>query len=211
MKTALAVLGIFIAAGHTAALAKGSPVFTVAKVAVEAEAKDAVEAKQIALTGGQQAALRTLLKRLTHASVYPRLPVLDDSMVERMIDGFSVRRESNSTTRYVATLDYSFEPDSVRDILNRFGLPFAEQQASPLVLLPVMTEGGGVKTGSGRWRRSISSIRSPRSSLPPRAQTSLPAQSAIPPARRCCRRCASNTEPMRWCLRSPRSMRSERR
>jgi hypothetical protein len=167
MKTAFAVLGLFIAAGHTGALAKGAPVFTVAKVAVEAEAKDAVEAKQIALTEGQQAALRTLLKRLTHASVYPRLPVLEDSMVERMIDGFSVRRESNSTTRYIATLDYSFEPDSVRDILNRFGLPYAEQQAVPLVLLPVMTEGGGVKTSTGNaWFEALEAVDSEHSLAP---------------------------------------------
>ncbi len=160
VKTALAVLGTLVALGSTAALAKGSPVFTVAKVAVEAEAKDAVEAKQIALTEGQQAAFRKLLKRLTNASVHQRLPVLDDSMVERMIDGFSVRRESNSTTRYIATLDYSFEPNAVRDILNRFGIPYAEQQATPVILLPVMTEAGGVKTTSSNnaWFEALDAV-----------------------------------------------------
>ena len=159
VKTALALVGMLVGLGNAAAQAKGTPIYTVAKVAVEAEAKDAVEAKQIAINEGQQAALRTLMKRLTHASVHQRLPVLEDAMVERMIDGFSVRRESNSSTRYIATLDFSFEPNSVRDILNRFGLPYAEQQAAPLVILPVMTEAGGVKTGSSNsWFEALEAV-----------------------------------------------------
>lgn len=146
-KTAYAAL-LALLLGASAANARSSTIYTVAKVAVEAEANDAVQAKQIALNEGQQAAFRILLKRLTHASVHPRLPLLEDAMVERMVDGFSVRRESNSTTRYIATLDFTFEPNSVRDILNRFGLPYAEDQSAPLVLLPVMIEAGAAKTGT---------------------------------------------------------------
>jgi hypothetical protein len=157
-KAAFAVL-LTLIAGAATAQARGNDVYTVAKVDVEAEAGDAVKAKQIAINDGQQAAFRALMKRLTHASVHPRLPILDDTMVERMIDGFSVRRESNSSTRYIATLDFSFEPNSVRDILNRFGLPYAEQQAAPLVLLPVMTEAGGVKTGTANsWYEALDGV-----------------------------------------------------
>ncbi len=159
VKTALAVFGVLLIVGTGQVQAKGSPVYTVAKVDVEAEAKDAVEAKQIAINEGQQAALRALLKRLTPASAHQRLPILEDQMVERMIDGFSVRRESNSSTRYIASLDFSFEPGAVRDILNRFGLPYAEEQAPPVVLLPVMTEAGGVKTGSGNlWSEALEGV-----------------------------------------------------
>jgi Uncharacterized protein conserved in bacteria (DUF2066) len=85
--------------------------------------------------------------------------MLEDQMVERMIDGFSVRRESNSTTRYIANLDFSFEPGAVRNILNQFGLPYAEEQAPPVVLLPVMTEAGGVKTGSANaWFEALEAV-----------------------------------------------------
>jgi hypothetical protein len=159
LKTAFAALGMLLALGSVAAQARGSAIYTVAKVAVEAEARDAVQAKQIAINDGQQAALRTLMKRLTPVSMHPRLPVLEDAMVERMIDGFSVRRESNSSTRYIASLDFSFEPNAVRDILNRFGLPYAEQQAAPVTLLPVMTEAGGVKTGAGNaWFEALENV-----------------------------------------------------
>jgi len=157
-KTAFAVLAVLLA-GVTEVQARGNDVYTVAKVAVEAEAGDAVKAKQIAINEGQQTAFHLLLKRLTHASVHPRLPILDDAMVEQMIDGFSVRRESNSSTRYIATLDFSFAPGAVRDILDRFGLPYAEQQATPLVMLPVMTEAGGVKTGAANsWYEALDGV-----------------------------------------------------
>ena len=159
VRTALVALGLLVGLGSAGALAKGAPIYTVAKVSVEAEAKDAVEAKQIAINEGQQTALRILLKRLTHPSAHQRLPMLEDAMVERMIDGFSVRRESNSTTRYIATLDFSFEPGSVRSILNQFGLPYADQQAAPVVLLPVMTEAGGIKTGVGNaWSEALEGV-----------------------------------------------------
>jgi hypothetical protein len=157
-KTAYAAL-LALLFGVSAADAKGFAIYTVAKVGVEAEANDAVQAKQIALNDGQQTAFRILLKRLTHASAHSRLPILDDTMVERMIDGFSVRRESNSTTRYIATLDFTFEPNSVRDILNRFGLPYAEDQSAPLVLLPVMIEAGAAKTGQENvWYGALENV-----------------------------------------------------
>lgn len=159
VQMALTVLLTLASVSIAAAQGRGSLVYTVAKVEVEAEAKDAVEAKQIAINDGQQTAFRLLLKRLTHPSAHARLPIIDDAMVESMIEGFSVRRESNSTTRYIATLDFTFEPNAVRDILNRFGLPYAEQQSAPVIVLPVMTEGGGVKTGgSNSWYEALDSV-----------------------------------------------------
>jgi len=158
VRTASAILFAGLALSAGSAEAKGPPIFTVAKVGVEAEAKDAVEAKQIAIAEGQQAAFRKLLKRVTHASAHSRLPLLEDEMVERMVEGFAVRRESNSTTRYIATLDFSFEPNSVRDILNRFGLPYAEQQSAPTVLLPVMVEAGAARTGANAWFEALEAV-----------------------------------------------------
>lgn len=142
------------------ALAKAAPsAYTVAKVSVTADAKDAVTAKQNALTQAQQDALRLLLKRMTHWRAHGRLPVLEDTMVERMIEGFAVRRESNSATRYIATLDFNFEPNAVRDLLNRFGLPYTDQQAPQVLLLPVMLEAGGLKAGTTNpWYSALAAI-----------------------------------------------------
>jgi hypothetical protein len=139
--------------------AKGPSVYTVSKVAVTADAGDAVAAKEKALADAQQIALRELFKRMTARNVHARLPVLDNAMVERMVDGFAVRRESNSATRYIATLDFTFEPNAVRDILNRFGIPYTDQQAPQTMLIPFMIEAGAERTGSANpWFEAFNAV-----------------------------------------------------
>lgn len=141
------------------ALAKAPAIYTVSKVSVAADADNAVAAKEKALADAQQIALRALLKRMTPWSAHARLPVLGGDIVERMVDGFAVRQESNSDTRYLATLDFSFEPNAVRDILNRFAIPYTDQQAPQVLLLPVLIEGGAIRPGSKNpWYEALSSV-----------------------------------------------------
>ncbi len=154
--------------GWTPVSAKPKPsVYKVAKVSVSADAKDAVSAKQKALDMAQQEALHILLKRLTPWSLHTRLPVLNNSLVERMITGFAVRREGTSATRYMATLDFTFEPNSVRNLLNRFNLSYADQQAPQTLLLPVMLEAGGMRSGTNNvWYSALSSVDGENSLTP---------------------------------------------
>lgn len=143
----------------TAAEAKTSTVYSVAKVSVTVDAADAVTAKEKALAEAQQIALHRLLKRMTSWRSHAKLPVLTDEMVERMVEGMSVRRESNSNTRYIAMLDFNFEPNAVRDILNRFNIAYTDQQAPEVLLLPVMIEGGAVRPGTNNaWYTALSGV-----------------------------------------------------
>jgi hypothetical protein len=161
VRARLALLALAIAVlPPTLAVAANAPsVYTVSKVKVTAEAGDAVAAKEKALADAQQIALRELFKRITARASHARLPVLDDSMVERMVNGFAVRRESNSATRYIATLDFTFEPAAVRDILNRFGLAYTDQQAPQAMLIPFMIEAGAERAGSGNpWFEAFTAI-----------------------------------------------------
>lgn len=112
-------------------------IFTVGNYPVEARAKDAVAAKEKALADGQKAALRSLIKRLVPVTAYGRLRKLDLASAASMVDGVQVRSERNSTTEYIANLNFSFQPQAVRDLLQREGLPFVEQQAGKIVLVPV--------------------------------------------------------------------------
>ena len=93
-------------------LAAGSAdaAFTVANYPVEARAKDAVTAKNSALADGQQAALRSLLRRLVPVTSYKRLKSIPPIKAADVIDGVSVKEERNSSTDYIATLDFSFQP-----------------------------------------------------------------------------------------------------
>ena len=158
-RLALLALAIAVLTSTLAGAANAPSVYTVSKVKVTAEAGDAVAAKEKALADAQQIALRELFKRMTARASHARLPVLDDSMVERMVDGFAVRRESNSATRYIATLDFTFEPSAVRDILNRFGVAYTDQQAPQAMLIPFMIEAGAERAGSNNpWFEAFAAI-----------------------------------------------------
>jgi hypothetical protein len=149
------------------AKAKTSTVYSVAKVSVTADADNAVAAKEKALAEAQQIALHRLLKRMTNWRSHAKLPVLTDEMVEKMVEGLSVRRESNSNTRYIAMLDFNFEPNAVRDILNRFNIPYTDQQAAQILMLPIMVEGGAVRPGtSNAWYQALSNVDSEHALTP---------------------------------------------
>ena len=130
--------------------APADKVFTIANYPVDATAKDAVAAKEKAHAEGQQAALGALLKRLVPVTAYNRIDRLKSVRAANYIDGVAVRSESNSNTRYIASLDFSFQADSVRELLRREGVPFVEEQAPRMVLVPVTAEPG--EKGAMRYR-----------------------------------------------------------
>lgn len=149
---ALALLGA--ASQPAAAQRRAASVFTVASYPVQAVAKDAVTAKEQALADGRKAAFRSLLKRLVPVTSYPRLRGVADAQIASLFDGFAVRSESNSSTSYIATLDFSFRPDAVRNLLRREGVPFVEEQAAEVVLIAAVRDGGKlarVGADAGGW------------------------------------------------------------
>jgi hypothetical protein len=120
--------------------AASAKVYTIANYPVDATAKDAVTAKEKAHADGQQAALGALLKRLVPVTAYNRIDALKWLRAADYVDGVAIRSESNSSTRYIASLDFSFQADAIRGVLQREGVPFVEEQSSRMVLVPVMAE-----------------------------------------------------------------------
>jgi hypothetical protein len=150
-------IGLLLLAGPAASIAgaaAGAPaadkIFTVANYPVEVQAKDAVTAKEKALADGQQAAFRSLLKRLVPVTAYNRMERLKSAKAADLIDGVAVRTERNSATKYIASLDFSFQADAVRDLLRREGVPFIDVQAPPVVLVPVTRRDPDYQ-GGGPW------------------------------------------------------------
>lgn len=125
--------------------------FTVANYPVDATAADAVKAKERALTDGQQAAFRSLLKRIVPVNAYQRLKRLPQIKAADLVDGVSVRSERNSSTQYIASLDFAFQPKAVRDLLRRENVPFVDTQAPEIVLVPV-TQGSGLTGWADAWK-----------------------------------------------------------
>jgi hypothetical protein len=108
---------------------------------VEARADNAAAAKDRALADGQQAAFRSLLKRLVPVTAYARIRRLAPIKAGDLVEGIKVRSERNSTTDYIASLDFSFQSKAVRDILRREGIPFTDEQAPALTIVPVWRAG----------------------------------------------------------------------
>jgi hypothetical protein len=132
-------VALFWFAGGMAALAASGPdaVYTVGNYPVEATAADAVTAKDKALQDGQQAAFKSLLKRLVPVRAYDRIAKMPPVKAAELIDGVGVRSERNSSTQYIASLDFTFRAAAVREILRAQGIPFVDTQSAPVTLLPV--------------------------------------------------------------------------
>lgn len=145
-RSALASAAALIAvAGFTvsARAAADDAVFTVGNYPVEAKAHNAVAAKDRALSEGQQAAFRSLLKRLVPVTAHGRLKTIKVARPGDLIEGIRVRSERNSPTEYIASLDFSFQARAVRNLLQQEGLPFTEEQAPTVVVIPVWRSGTG--------------------------------------------------------------------
>jgi hypothetical protein len=127
-----------------------SSAFTVANYPVEARAKDSVTAKNTALADGQQAALRSLFRRIVPVTAYRRLKTMPAVKASDIIDGVSVREERTSTTDYIATLDFSFQPEAVRGVLRRNSIPFVDTQAPQTLLVPLYRAKPDAPYESGR-------------------------------------------------------------
>jgi hypothetical protein len=144
---------LLMTAGATGAgAASTDAVFTVGNYPVEARADNAVAAKDRALADGQQAALRSLLKRLVPVTAYARIRQVSTARAGELIEGYRVRSERNSATDYIASLDFSFQPKSIRDLLRREGIPFTDEQAPALIVIPVRrAAGSGAPDNDQGW------------------------------------------------------------
>jgi hypothetical protein len=138
--------------GADTAAQAAEAVFTVANYPVEARADNAVAAKTQALTEGQQAAFRSLLKRLVPVTAYTRLRKLGTVKAGDLVEGYRVRSERNSATEYIASLDFSFQSKAIRDLLRREGIPFSDEQSPAVTVIPVWRDGpAGAPREDATW------------------------------------------------------------
>jgi hypothetical protein len=94
---------------------------------------------------GQQAGLDQLLRRLVPASDYGRLPRAASLPIDNYVQSFEIANEELSSTRYIAQLTVSYDPDAVRSLLSGEGIAFAQSMSMPLVVLPLYEGGQGAQ------------------------------------------------------------------
>jgi hypothetical protein len=180
------VLAVFaFAIAPLAAARAEDSLYTAAKVTVDTTAKDAVAAKATGMAEAQRLGLQTVLKRLVPYSAYAQLPELSQEDVESMVDGVSVRSEQVSTTRYLATLDVSFNAQAVRQLLASYNIGVSEERAPMISVLPLIIDGDTVKSeGPEGWRQAwlgldLTHGMVPANVLQPRPELSAQAVKAI--------------------------------
>lgn len=123
--------------------AAAADVFTVRGIHVDKTAESATAARTAAQAEGQRLALTAMMKKLTLPEDWASLPAVDDATAQRAVRGFQVASEKTSSTRYIAEMIVSFQPEAVRRLLRGAGIPFGETQARPAVLLAVLNRDGG--------------------------------------------------------------------
>ncbi len=128
------VLGLACMLPFADARAADDP-FTVSGIAVDATASSSSVAQNIAIDEGRSRAWTTLFRRLTKTQDWPRQPVLDDMALQRMIRNYVVADERRSTTRFVASMSYVFNPDAVRRLLRSQDIPYVDMAAKPVMVV----------------------------------------------------------------------------
>lgn len=123
-------------------VARAADIYTITDIRVDERASDEVSAKSTGIAKGQREALQRLLERMTLRTDHGRLPVVTDEAVSGALRDFAVSDEKFGGGRYLATLSVRFQPDAVRGILRSNGIPFAEVQSRPNLLLPVYQNAG---------------------------------------------------------------------
>ncbi|MFN3232664.1 MAG: DUF2066 domain-containing protein [Alphaproteobacteria bacterium] len=111
-------------------------------VAVDVTADTAADARQIAIRRGEREALQILLRRMTLAEDHARLPNLDGATIQSLVRAMEFDNERYSSTRYIADLTISFDPEGVRRLLQLLRIPFAEAISGAILVLPIYREAG---------------------------------------------------------------------
>lgn len=142
---------VFVLAQAISAVAQPTDLWTVANVPVDATGVSPSAAKEAALAQGRRKAWGEVFKRITPSSEWNRQPQLTDQELEPMVRSFDIQGEKHSSTRYLATVTYVFNPAIVRQALKRTGTQFSESTAKPVL---VVAMNGSAWAPDSPWGRA---------------------------------------------------------
>lgn len=136
--------------------------FEVSNVHVDASGPSASEARSSAIASGRPTAWTILFRRLTRQQDWGRQPALDAASLQKLIIGYSPMNERRSTTRYVADVTYTFNPEAVARVLQAAGIPYTAVAARRILLVPLAP--GYAK--NSLWTMAFASPRFAMSAVP---------------------------------------------
>jgi hypothetical protein len=179
------LLPLIALASFSGAARAAESLYEVAKISVDATAADAVAARAIGMADAEARAVKIVLQRLVSPSAQELLPELAKEEIQALIAGVSIRKEQNSRVRYIGTLDVSVSEPGIKQLLQGLGIPYSEERAPPISILPVMISGGRLNSEGGEaWRRAwedldLSHSMTPATALRARPELSLDSVKAV--------------------------------
>lgn len=137
---ALAVLSLFFslfgAAKSHANGAKPVSLYTVDAVQVDIEASSAVSARDQAIEKAQKEAFLRLAKRLLPDSENKTIEIPSSETIQNMIDGFQIKNEKISSTRYIGEMVFRFNPNAVSNYFDLNDTPHIQTKSKPVLIVP---------------------------------------------------------------------------
>ncbi len=144
-----AIAGVLLALATLSV--RADDLWTVSNIAVDATGTSPSTAKDAALAQGRQVAWTQLFRRLTPATEWARQPQITPVELDQMVKSFDIANERHSSTRYLATVTYLFNPPTVRTALRKYGLQYSESTAKPVLVVPLV---GSAWTPDSPWAQA---------------------------------------------------------
>lgn len=148
---AAVVLALTLLVAQGGAAAQPVDLWTVSNIPVDGTGASPSAAKEAALTQGRQKAWAEVFRRITPSSEWSRQPAMTNEQLEPMIKSYDISGEKHSSTRYLATVTYVFNPTGVRSALRKTGTAFSESTAKPVLVVPL---NGTAWTPESAWGRA---------------------------------------------------------
>lgn len=112
--------------------------YIVKDIAVDKTAKTAALAREKALPEARIKAFDTLLKRITLAEERKKLKPLKADKINDFIAEMSITGEKTSSVRYIASLDFTFNPKQVKSYLEENNTSYVAAVSAPMLLFPLL-------------------------------------------------------------------------
>ncbi|WP_162914300.1 DUF2066 domain-containing protein [Taklimakanibacter lacteus] len=165
-----AVLALLVFLAPVEASAVGpveTGLFSVTGVQVDVTDTDAATARTRAIIEAQVKAFYMLAERLGSPEATQRLQGMDARDIGRMLRSLSIEEERSGPGRYIGKLTVRFLPGKIREVFGRYGIDVVEDQAPPIVVLPLWKgPNGPVIWEDNLWRKAWLDLKAEQSLVP---------------------------------------------
>jgi hypothetical protein len=165
--TAFVIFLLGIVGSAQAAGPVETSIFAVTGIEVDVTDSDAATAKTKAIIEAQVKAFYKLAERLGSEEAVKKLADLKPEQIGRTLRSLSIEEERTGPGRYIAKLTVRFLPGKIRKIFGDYGIPVVEDQAPPMIVLPVWkSPQGPIVWEDNPWRKAWLDLHAEQSTVP---------------------------------------------